>query len=370
MNLTEFHNSAPALYRSGTALELISGPGVGKSSVMHQVAAFLSKYLGVPFGIVSLIMSGRDPMDVRGFLMPLKSEGTVEAKYSRPSIFPSPWNIDVYVDGARDTDWQGGIPEHGILFLDEFGQADHEVQKPMGELLLEGHMGEHKLGKGWVVWAASNRTGDRSGVVKELAFLTNRRKVLNIEAQYDPWEAWAMRNHVHALTIGFAKRHPQEVFKEEVPSKPGPFCTPRSLVLCSQDLEAMRTEEHGDMRLPDDHIALEVATGWLGEGTAPQYMQFVRLANDLPELDDIVRKPDTTMVPERLDARFVIAMMLGHHASKDNMGAVLTYIERIDKELQMLFVSSVGKRNPKALATREFSAWNAKNTDLTLASLG
>src|SRR4029079_11376225 len=117
----------------------------------------------------------------------------------------------------------------------------------------------------------------RSGVVKQLAFLQNRRKIINIQPDYKPWEAWAIKNDIHPLVVSFARRYPQMVFKETIPKEPGPFCTPRSLVLCARDLLELREDKHGDLSLPDDAIALEVVEGWLGSATQPVFMTHIRL---------------------------------------------------------------------------------------------
>lgn len=371
MNLGDFLRSFPKFHAAGTALELLSGPGVGKSSAMYQGAASLSAHLKEPVGVYTMICSGLDPADVRGFLFPLKQDdGGLAARFTRPTVFPSDWNVDVYVDGKLVPDYQGGVPRTGILFLDEFGQAEIEVQKPLGQLLLDKRIGEYLLPDNWVVWAASNRLEDRSGVVKPLMFLQNRRKQISIEADYSIWEDWAMRNDVHPLIVSFAKRHPTLVFRDSIPKDPGPFTTPRSLVLCGGDLMALRTKAHGETRLPDDHIALEVVQGWLGEGTQPTFMSHIRLANDLPEIEDVAKNPKTTKVPERIDARYVMAMTLSHHITRKNGGAFVTYVSRLDQELQILFVTNAIRRGPDALNVPEFQKWVQTNKDLALIAFG
>src|SRR5690606_40622459 len=52
---------------------------------------------------------------------------------------------------------QPNEPEVGLLFLDELGQASHDVQKPAAELLLHRQVGSYKLPPGWIVVAATNR---------------------------------------------------------------------------------------------------------------------------------------------------------------------------------------------------------------------
>lgn len=371
MYIDEFLGVFHKFHAAGTSLELVSGPGLGKSSAMHAGCANLSRDAKQPVGCYTMICSGMDPADVRGFLFPIKNEdGSLHARFTRPTVFPSPWNVDVYVDGVLAPGYNGPVPDLGVLFFDELGQSEIEVQKPLGQVMLDKRMGEYRIPPGWVVWAASNRLEDRSGVVKTLAFLQNRRKTINIEPSYAAWEDWAMRAGVHPLVISFAKAHPDHVFRSEIPSKPGPFCTPRSLVLCANDLMMLRGRSHGEDRLPDDKIALEVVQGWLGEGTQPTFMSHIRLANDLPSVEDVLRDPMKTKIPERPDARYVMAMSLAHHLTKKNGGAFLKYMSRMDKEIQILFVTNAIRRTPEALNVPEFQKWTEDNKDLAMIAFG
>lgn len=370
MLINTFARQIPTFFRAGHALEIVSGPGVGKSSVMEQGAAAMSKLTGKPFGIVTQILSQMDPVDIKGMGVPMKDPENpkkVDVRFTAPSIFPAEWNVEVYVEGELDPDYKG-IPDQGILFLDEFGQSGPETQKVAAQLLLSKRIAEYKLPKGWVVWCASNRLSDKSGVNKRLSFVQNRVMTVEIKPDYLAWEEWAHKAAVHPLAVTFAKKHPSKVFRDSVPAEPGPYCTPRSLVLCTQMLEAMRTEAHGDMRLPDDEVALEVMSGWLGEGTAIDFATHVRLANDLPEMDQVAKKPKETKIPERPDARFVMASMLAHHAKPETVGAFITYLQRMDVEMQVLFVNAVIRRCNVLMARPEVATWIAANRDLLQAA--
>lgn len=373
MLIDTFASAAPAYFRSGTALELVSGPGLGKSSVMLLIAANLSRALGKPFGVVTNILSQMDPVDIKGFCIPVKDPDNprkVDARFTSPSVFPHMWNIVVFVDGAIDESYNRdatkNLPEHGILFLDEFGQSSMETQKVAAQLLLDKRIGEFSLPAGWVVWAASNRLSDKSGVNKRLSFVQNRMKTLNLQPAYAPWEAWAIKNGIHPITVSFAKKNPSSVFRDEVPADPGPFCTPRSLVLCTQDLQHMVSGE--THKLPDDEVALETVQGWLGDKVAVEFMSHVRIGNDLPDVEQVVKAPKETKVPERPDARFVMSMMLAHHATMARMTPLVTYVKRMDVEMQVLFIRSVGERNPALFADKAASAWVSSNQDLLQAA--
>jgi hypothetical protein len=371
MNTTEFVTNFVKLHKAGTSLELRGGPGGGKSSIMHQGCAALSIATGVPVGCYTMVVSGMDPADIRGFLFPIKNEdGSLHARFTRPTVFPSHWNTKVYINGVVDPNYNGVEPEFGVVFFDEFAQAEVEVQKPLAQVILDKQMGEYQLSDRWVVWMASNRLQDRSGVVKQLAFIENRRKIYELEIGYGPWEDWAIRAGVHPLIISFAKAYPHLVFLDAVPKAGGQYTTPRSLVKTGVDLMAFRDTNMPIERLPDDKLAHETVIGWLGEGTAPIFMSHIRLANDLPTLESVARSPMEAKCPTRPDAQYVMAMTLAFHINKKNGAAFIKYMSRMGKELQILFVTNAVRRAPETLNVPEFQKWTEVNKDLALIAFG
>jgi hypothetical protein len=271
-----------------------------------------------------------------------------------------------------------GVPEHGMVFLDEFGQADADVQKVAAEFLLTKGINEYKLRKHWTVWAASNRVKDKSGVVKRLAFVDNRMCEIPIDQDYNSFERWCLNNGVNPMAITFAKRNPSLVFKDEVPAGGGKFCSPRSLVLSTGMIERIRTDGMGDHELPHSGLALEWLSGWMGEGDAAVYSEHIALGSKLPSPDEVFADPEGTLVPDRVDARFVMAANMsiallqargvGPDKGKDPVAAALTYISRFEEELQVVFVRSVVAKAPKAMRSASFADWATKNQKLVLAA--
>ena len=372
MKLNTFKTNAPKFYAARNALIIKGGPGMGKSEVFDQIGAMMSKHIGKPFAVVTVILSGMHPIDLRGIGIPTKGDnGEFEVRFTKPSVWPNKHNVDVYVGGVLVPDYDGPVPDHGILFADEFGQSDADIQKVFAQVILDRRIGEHKLPDGWVVWAASNRMEDRAGVTKTLSHLTNRMMELLVDPDYEAWQEWAFANNIHPLVISFAKEQAGEVFRTSVPKIQGPYCTPRSLVLLSNNIKEFRTPGMSEIALPDGPIVTEMARGWLGEGIMPTFMSHIRLANDLPDVDDVIANPTKTKVPDRLDARFVMTTALSVHASSSKkMVPILTYVRRMDKELQILFVQSALARDPNVLAVPKFSEWVQENTDLILAANG
>jgi len=379
MQLHTFRKTAATLFATGNAVEIVGGPGIGKSSIIREVAQDLSH--DDPFGLVTYILSQMDPIDMRGFVFPVKKEeegkNDLVAKTTKPIVWPEAHNVEVFHGGemvARNgvvlkEGYNGPlIPERGMMLLDEFAQAGQDVQKAASQLILDKRIGEFTLPDNWVVWSAGNRTTDRSGVQKRLAFVRNRMLEIEIEPTFESFQRFANKAGVHPLTITFAKRYPAHVFRDSVPSQDGPFCTPRSLVLCSQNLEDLRTKDMHEMHLPDGEIALEVAKGWLGESVAVDLMSHIRLGNELPEIEDVEKKPQSVHVPERPDAQFVMANMLAHHVTKKRAKPFLDYMKRLGVEMQALFVSAAASRNPMILGDPEYQKWIEANQELQLAA--
>lgn len=380
MDLKELRLRAlPAMYEAGNTVIVKGGPGMGKTETIYGWCADMSRKLGKPFGLVTSIISGMDPIDLRGVFIPMKGDnGEAVVRATLPAIWPSKYNTDVFANGeklpkeqTRNHIAEHGVPNHGALFIDEFSQADTDLQKVAAQIMLDRRIGEHVLPDNWTVVAAGNRTEDRAGVVKTLSHVQNRMCEIEVDPDYEAWQYWAFENGVHPLLIGFAKSNAGDVFRTSVPKEQGPYCTPRSLVLCGRNLEAMKTPNMNEHQLPDDHVAAEVIKGWLGEGVLPKFISHIRLANDLPEVEDVIDDPANTKVPDRLDARFVMATSLSVHANDTKkIKPILKYVSRMDVELQVLFVQGVVGRNPAALTVSEFAQWVQKNQKLILAANG
>ena len=271
---------------------------------------------------------------------------------------------------------QGEVPAVGVLFLDEYGQADDDVKKPAAELLYKGQVGTSRLPEGWRVIAAGNRMTDRSGVNREMMFLVNRRGQLVIDPDLPTWQNWRNNQPAHLqphfLTASFAEKSPELVFRTEVPANPDPYCTPRSLCLMDRDLMALRTDEDiAHDRLPMDPIARELAQGWIGEAESAKFWTHIRYADQLPDLIDIEKRPDRAKVPTGKDAQMVAAFMLAGAITEKNTDSILTYVERLHIELQVLCLRTITLTPAKAqliLESPRHIDWLGQHRDLLRAS--
>jgi len=321
-------------------IELESGPGLGKSEMVDQLAVELGEEMELPFANKDFFLNSKEAPDMGGFGLPgSDEEGNKIMNYTR-----APWMP------------RSGDPDHGFIFLDEFRQSAHDVQKPAAELLLKGRVNDSWLPITYMVLAASNREKDRSGVQRELMFVTNRRMLITITPDLDSWVDWAERKgDIHWAAIAFAKHKPGLVFQDTVPEKAGPFCTPRSFVQMSYLIE----------QLPSD-LFTEAAAGYIGEGAAAEFTSFLRVVEQLPTFDEIVADPKGCKLPEtdRPDAQFATMQMIAHRVDGGTAAPAFNYLKRMPEEFQVAGLKATLKRQPQVLNNQDFAKWVKENKAL------
>lgn len=373
------HTSALSLGQRANGIELMSGPGIGKSDGTFQYNIELAREINEPVGIVTFMLATISSVDVRGFMLPVKSATGLDTTFSTPPWYPVKANtVVIEPDGTVHAEgtWSGEMPRVGTLFLDEFGQADDEVKKAAAELVYKGQVGTTHLPPGWRVVAASNRMSDRSGVVRALRFITNRRMELHVDARLPAWLNWANgqkpENRPHFLTLSFAQQNPGLVFRDEVPAGHDPFCTPRTLCLMDRDLMALRTpQDIAKNTMPLDPIAREVCAGWIGAAEAAQFFTHMKYSNEIPEMSAIEKDPSNAKLPPNRDAQMVTAYMIAHNVTEKNATNVMHYVNRLQIEMQVLAVRAITQRQNQARAiveTPEFSKWLMRHKDVLIAS--
>lgn len=387
--LINTHLAAFHMGERADSVELISGPGVGKSSAVADYLAKLCVRLQEPVAMMVNMLASLSAPDVRGFMLPTKlPDGRLISVFSESPLMPRHDNIIVYEPDASSPlgykVWPLGtwpadrpVPRVGGSFLDEFGQGEDEVKKPAAEYLLKGEIGTNVLPPGWRVVAASNRMSDRSGVMRPLMHVINRRAEYFITGSFDIWNEdyvnkLAPEKRPHFLTVSFAQQQPHIVFKDQVPPDGKAFATPRSLIAADRALRAIRNEQQAARNaIPVDDLSREVAAGWLGEADASQYFVHCKYAEQIPTVEQVIDDPEKARLPSGLDAQMVCAYMLSHAASPKNAKAFVRYTMRLNIEMQALMFRNVTQQAHTAnavLNTPEFSAWVVKNKDLLIAS--
>lgn len=378
IKLNDLDNVLMTAFVQGITLEMLSAPGIGKSSKVHQTAKKMATKLGKPFCLAVRHLSTFDPTECAGLQFISKKEITFGPKRTKlefesavasyPALFPAD-NDTVFLPDGKVTNCKAhGIPEFGWVFLDELRQAPHDVQKPTARFMDERRIGDWDLrmfGGQWSVVAASNNTEDRSGVNKDLAFITNRKLVLQVETSVQMLcEYFEETKSVHDHAIAYVRAFPQNVISEKVPAHDGPFPTPRSFERTARMLKAMGNGTD----LDTSPMAVEVAGGLVGVGAGAEFCAFLRRLDDMVTIEEILENPKQARIPERLDVAWAVVQMLLGHVTVRNFEKLFTYVDRLPKEMQITCVSGMLHRVPDLALQSGYSAWARANKDLLMAA--
>ncbi|MBK7962540.1 MAG: AAA family ATPase [Bdellovibrionales bacterium] len=114
--------------------------GIGKTQVIHQVAALLSTQLKKPVRCQTLNLQFCERPDFMGLPRIDADRDTV---FARPKILP-----------------KEGL---GILFLDEANRVDSDIQSGMLTLLEDRNINGHQIGSDWMIVLAGNPAGSSGG---------------------------------------------------------------------------------------------------------------------------------------------------------------------------------------------------------------
>lgn len=285
---------------------LVQGaPGVGKSDIVTRVAQELGYDLIISHPVVS------EPVDAKG--LPFPSPDGNSARF-----LP-------YGELAQALTAQNPT----IWFLDDLGQAPEDVQAAFMQLLLARRIGEHRLPECVTFVAATNRRQDRAGVKGLLEPVKSRfATIVELKPELGPWIGWALENDMPPHLIAYLRMRP-EAFHVPTPTpdmtnSPSPRTWANVGRLLNDGL--------------DDDLMLEVLSGSVGASYANDFVTFLRCADELPSLDDVLLYPKSAKIPKSISALYALSDALAYAATDANFGRILEYAERLVEEEKGEFV--------------------------------
>lgn len=354
-----------AWYESNTALHLIGPPGAGKTSISkNEIPAIIGKYLSAKLGreivcgVHEEVCTTVDAPDVRGFLVPAKDkDGRGISYFTRPGILPPQEYFEQH--------------PYGVYILDERSQAQLLTQTALGPVVLDKKFGtEWQLPPGWRVISTSNRLSDKSAVIRPPMHLVNRECQVSLDFDIDSaalW--WENTNHMHPMGTAFAKARPG-IFVDVVPAEPVPYCTARSYTMAWDYLKhvaGVDADGHPNMKIVTDHVSQEFVSGFIGDGASAELFAFLKVADELPDIEDILKNPTKAKCPDRLDAAYAGVQLCLHHVDANNVDKIWQWVERLPVELQTSAAKSMLDRSGGALLNSpRLGKWIAANRALVL----
>jgi len=138
------------------ALLLEGNHGLGKSQVVAQAAARMSRILGKPFGFIDFRLSQKEVGDLIGMPRGMDKFEVTHTVYENGKLSKVK-RLAEHVTIYDAPSWFPTDPDSfGYLFLDEINRATREVQQAAFELVLDYRLNFQTLPIGWRVIAAIN----------------------------------------------------------------------------------------------------------------------------------------------------------------------------------------------------------------------
>jgi hypothetical protein len=254
-------------------------PGIGKSEVVAEVAQELGGFM------IDLRMAQMEPTDIRGIPYFNKELGKMD--WAPPVDLP-------------DEEFASKYPLI-VLFLDEMNSAPPAVQAAGYQLVLNRQVGKYKLPDNVVIVAAGNRDSDKGVTYRMPMPLANRFIHLEMRADFNAWQLWAVDKKIHKDVVGYLSFAKQDLYDFDSKGSSRAFATPRSWCFVSDLLQD---------ETMDTDTQFNLVSGAIGEGLAVKFAAHRKLAGKMPEPSDILNGKVKDLAVKEVSAMYSLAISM------------------------------------------------------------
>jgi len=317
---------------------LKGSPGIGKSAIVKALA---TKY---KLKLIELRLAQCDQTDLLGF--PSVNTETNKADYVPMATFP-------LVDDPIPEGYTGWL-----LFLDEINGAEVPVQKASYKTL-EGEVGNSKMHPNVVIIAAGNLDTDNALVEEMSSAIQTRLLHITARSDFDTWIKHAEPEGVDHRILAYLHFKPGSLnnFNPEKLGLDSTYACERSWMFVDRILKT---------GIPvDSPELLPLIAGCVGEGVAREFIGHLSIYDKLPTLQAIVNNPADAIVPFGAGEGYALAGSLAQKAIETNATQLITYMCRLGKEYQTVFMRMASTRDGKVLKTNSaYQKWMIENANV------
>lgn len=328
-------------FAAGVVPFVHGSPGIGKSELFHQISKELEHEL---LDIRALLY---DPVDIRG--IPIPNEDLQRIEWWLPAFLPQ--------QGCPDT----------LMLLEELNAAPQSVQAAFYQLTLDRKLGDYELPDNVLIACAGNLETDRSVVHKMPSALANRLGHIEMVPNVNDLVTWGNKldgggeHNLRPEICAFLRFRSELVHDITGFQQSKAFPSPRMWKKVS-DVQATR---------PGSEIEHALYSGLVGEGAAAEYIGYLQVYRQVPDLLRIIKEPEKVDVPDEPNILWAVVTGLTRLCDEDTkrFGACVTYVNRFEnrfKDFGVVFMRDVLTKHNQLVQTKEFVAWGQKNAGVVL----
>lgn len=309
---------------TATNIMLHSSMGLGKSSIVHQVA----KELGM--NLVDIRGSAIESSDIQGIPYVFMEE----MRFSTPEWWP--------VDGTPT-----------IIFLDEIGNASISVQHAMYRLILDRSIANGKvLPDNVFIIAATNLKTDKTGA-RDLVPAANNRfglhLVIDSKRAAESFLNWGMVNGIDKSIIAFLSWKKELVFVAPNDGEAS-FPTPRSW-------EQVSNHKNTKYIANNEDLLGVMSAGAVGTTAAVEYLAFLEYNQHLPNWVKLRNDPDYVYESPKTDDAMMYALSVAiafealvaiEEDDSNYVDKLSSLINDLNDEVKIVMFRTM-KRNPQTM---------------------
>lgn len=322
------------ILKAGITPFIHSSPALGKSDIVKQLA---DKY---KLKLIDLRLSQSDPTDMLG--MPFVNKEENKAGYMPMNTFP--------IEGDP-------IPENykgWCLFLDEMNSAPLSVQAAAFKLVLDKQVGEFKLHKNVAIICAGNLATDK-GIVNRLSTpMQSRLAHFELVPDIKAWIAWADKSNIDHRIKSYLQHKPKMLYNFNPKHNDHTFASPRTWEFASKLINSEP--------LTDDSIIL--LSSVISEGVAREFYSYTAIYRDIPSIEEIIDNPERAKVVKQPANQFALSGMISDAIDEKNAKPLMTYLNRLDIEFQVIAVQAMVAKNDDLLEQEDVVDWKTEHIDL------
>ncbi|MCY4440510.1 MAG: MoxR family ATPase, partial [Deltaproteobacteria bacterium] len=241
-----------------------------------------------------------------------------------------------------------------LINLEELPSAVPLVQAALYQLVLDRKVGEYELPEGASLIACGNRETDRGVVHRMPTPLASRFVHLDIRVDAEDWLAWGAANGIAAEVLYFVTYKPDLLHQFDPQSRERAYPCPRTWEFTSNIVK----HRNG----LDPAVERALFRGAVGEAAAVEFSAFLKVWRELPHPRAVLNDPVNADIPENASALMALCGSLYRFATDVTMDAIVTFAERLRREVGESLVGACVRRDPALQRSPAFIRWASART--------